>query len=129
MPSTARFLFPEHPAHGRPVFESEAALVPSMPAQAVRSSFRRSQDSASLPPVARVKAGPAGQLSAWTPMVATGDLGGNLLSLAHYKHYDVQLDWCEVRAPLAPACSFTTGTLVHEFVCTGQLQTSPASAP
>jgi hypothetical protein len=84
--STTRFLFPEE--SGRPgivptVLERKSAEVPQI--------ARNKLNSTSLPPVKQACNGR--RLSDWTlPSAPTTPR-----DLAHYKHYDVQLDWCEVR--------------------------------
>ena len=108
MSHTTRFLFPEDPAQARAVFEARSALVPDIshtPGGA--GTLSRASGSTSLPPVSRskqqqVQSSRSG-LSGWSPMV-TGSEG---INLAHYKHYDVQLDWCEVRCRRlrCPSCS------------------------
>ena len=84
------------------MFETESALLPPMARPSPRGS---GHEAASLPSVAarcRTSSSSGPDRTAWAPLAGTasgsGEASGRaLINLAHYKHYDVQLDWHEVR--------------------------------
>ena len=89
---TTRFLFPQDPSRARAVFEGQTAVVPHILAANDDAAEGRLAGASSLPAVSRSKPQQPGRLTAWGPGVPASDG----LTLAHYKHYDVQLDWSEV---------------------------------
>jgi hypothetical protein len=78
-------------------------MVPEVP---LRNRSRK--DALSLPPLNSACPG-ALDTSNWRPEARRS--GSGQPELARYKHYDVQLDWCEVRL----VCSFERHMYIPRF--------------
>lgn len=101
---TTRYLFPIEPTVGtQPIPKDSEDVLPHL-------SKTSSGSRKGLPPIhsglsgaGKRRSGDAVQPApGWNPGIGlpTGDPATSF-GLASYKHYDVQLDWCEVRIPVS----------------------------
>lgn len=99
--ATTRFIFPEHHSGVKPIIEQEDAILPEI-------TWGSRGSKATLPPV--IQRAPASKK--WPPALPADHRD---LYLAHYKHYDVQLDWAEVRAVITGSRELEQSVFKQKF--------------